>query len=198
MKKISEKFYEHFSTQERVNLTIAAFLRDDQAEIERLKRSCPRKNYQMIDLNYQTPVRGFLHHYLSFSSLFQSYYTELRVCETTILIGQALVFGYEAGFELASPELSSFALEEKQAEYQKAFSRQEIKRKSLIANLKAIYEGYLFVCEKLKFNLADVSHYWIKNLSVFCPKLETYLHESTEANLALLEEIKRVYENQVF
>lgn len=194
MKKINDKLYDKFSPQERVDLTIAAFLREDEAEIERLKQTCPRKTYKMIDLDYQDSIKQFLHHYLSFAMLFQSYYTQLMECEAYIVTGRALVFGYEAGFELASTEPNSLALEAQQKMYQEAFQKHEIRRQSLVADLKAVYQGYLFACEKLKLNLEAVSSYWMKNLSAFCPKLEAYLKEPNKPNQELLENIKVIYE----
>jgi hypothetical protein len=37
--------YEHFQPPERLTLLLEAMARDDQNEIERLQRSCPRASY---------------------------------------------------------------------------------------------------------------------------------------------------------
>lgn len=195
MKNLSEKLYEEFSVKQRIDLTLAAFIRDDESEANRLKRTCTKKRYLCTDASYQEPIQKFLHHTLLFTILFQSYYGELKECEAYIFIGSALVFGYEQGFDLAisGDALSHPAwetLEKKQTTLMNSFQKQKERRKNLIAKLKALNQAYLFFSEGLKLNVDDASAYWKKTLLEFCPRLEEYLNSNIDPDSHLLEEIK--------
>lgn len=50
--------YKQLSSSERFKLAVAAFSRGDDAEITRLKRTCPTKHYTMIDCEYTNRIAG--------------------------------------------------------------------------------------------------------------------------------------------
>lgn len=56
MPKLDKMNYHNFTIKERINLTIAALARDDNDEIARLRRTCQRKQYSMIDREYTSKL----------------------------------------------------------------------------------------------------------------------------------------------
>lgn len=56
MRQIHDQQYTQFTAKERINLTIAALSREDEAEADRLWQTCPRFNYHAYDFEYTLGV----------------------------------------------------------------------------------------------------------------------------------------------
>ena len=55
------KLYDRFTPEERFQLEIDALLRGDEQEVKKLVKSCPRRTYTMIDMDFQRTRTRALH-----------------------------------------------------------------------------------------------------------------------------------------
>lgn len=60
MKSISPTVYESLTPRQRIIATIEAEARDDQEEVQRLVKTCPKKTYRMNDADYAEEVQLLL------------------------------------------------------------------------------------------------------------------------------------------
>jgi hypothetical protein len=58
MKKGLTSMYDRLTAEERFRLVVEAFAREDQREAERLSTTCPRKAYEMNDLDFTSRLRA--------------------------------------------------------------------------------------------------------------------------------------------
>ncbi len=59
MKKL-DKFYDTFSSDERLKLALAAQIRGDQQELKRLWNTCPQKIYSLPEAEFDEKMEGIL------------------------------------------------------------------------------------------------------------------------------------------
>ena len=74
MTKLDERNYYSLTPEERVNLTIAALSRDDKEEILRLRRTCKRKKYLMLEHEYTSKLENIVWVSAKLSELHNFYY----------------------------------------------------------------------------------------------------------------------------
>lgn len=60
MRQIQDQQYTQFTAKERINLTIAALARGDEAEADRLWKTCPRYKYDAHDFGYTLGVDALI------------------------------------------------------------------------------------------------------------------------------------------
>lgn len=77
MTKLDEGNYHSLSPEERVNLTIAALSRGDNEEVLRLRRTCARKQYLMLDHEYTCRLERLALIASNFESLHNTYYLNM-------------------------------------------------------------------------------------------------------------------------
>ena len=56
--KIPTEIYENLSAPERIRAAISAIARDDDAELETLKKTCPKRQFLMTDPNYSESMEN--------------------------------------------------------------------------------------------------------------------------------------------
>lgn len=74
MTKLNEINYYQLTSKERFDLTIAALARNDNAEVDRLKRTCQRKQYSMLDHEYTSKLERITFAVSKFEALHNNYY----------------------------------------------------------------------------------------------------------------------------
>jgi hypothetical protein len=77
MTKLDEKHYHRLTLKERIELTIAALSRNDNEEIARLRRTCERRQYIMLDYEYTSKLENLAWVSSKFEALHNSYYHNL-------------------------------------------------------------------------------------------------------------------------
>lgn len=60
MKAIPDSVYEALTTHQRVRAAVSAEARGDDAEVERLKRTCGRETYSITDPAYSDTMQGLM------------------------------------------------------------------------------------------------------------------------------------------
>lgn len=138
MKAINEKIYNNFTPSERLNLAIAALAREDQVEVDRLQRSCPVKNYTARDLKYKD-------YFISYTNISMTFYTLCADLFTRIT-------AYSYVLLLNAQKLENKKLFKLNIEIKSASDSQDI----LIAQLKAVYDGFYQFCNDAKLNGDDI------------------------------------------
>ena len=139
--QINEKNYEYFTPTERLNLSIAAIGRKDQEEVDRLQRSCLVRNWTARDLEYQS-------YFISYSIICIQFYT---ICADlfTRITAYSYTFLLEAQKSKNKEDKIAIAPNVKMREISD-------KQDALIAQLKAVYEGFYQFCDAVGLNGGDI------------------------------------------
>ncbi len=77
MTKLNEINYHQLTSTERFDLTIAALARNDLHEVDRLKRTCKRMQYTMLDHEYTSKLEHIAFIAAKFEALHNSYYHKM-------------------------------------------------------------------------------------------------------------------------
>lgn len=101
MKKDLSKFYDRLTGDERFKLTLAAIAREDEGELERLNRTCPRKTYDVADLECKDRFQGSQYIALAFALDWMEQeraYSIIKVgTELMVLAVRNFISGYSRG-----------------------------------------------------------------------------------------------------
>lgn len=85
MKKLSKKLYEKLTTQERINLAIAALARNDKKELSQLWEDCKIYQYSATDLEYKELFYAFTLISCRFFELCTYFYIKITECSFLLL-----------------------------------------------------------------------------------------------------------------
>ena len=86
MTKLNEINYKYFSTKERLDLTIAALSRGHLEEAKKLRRTCPRYQYNIPDFEYTSKLNALPWIACRFSEIHNYYYFKILLCRANIAI----------------------------------------------------------------------------------------------------------------
>lgn len=99
MRQIQDQQYTQFTAKERINLTIAALARGDEAEADRLWKTCPRYKYDAHDFEYTLGVDALIVLGALFFQKCVLHYNLIKKVDTFIMGSeQDLEFEETAGF----------------------------------------------------------------------------------------------------
>lgn len=85
MKNVSENLYHYLDVGERVKLTIAALSRNDDEEIARLRRTCPRSQYTMLDYEYTSQLETLPWIAAQFFEIYNFNRSQILICTACML-----------------------------------------------------------------------------------------------------------------
>jgi len=199
MKPIPEKLYETFTPSERIQLTLAALARSDDAEVTRLRSSCKYLTYRMRDTNYSFRMEGIA----SMTATFGEVCNHLCVY---ISLGESLVWsnvcsmrsfreGFNLGLELGGgevpePEKCNILCEKinsvlKEMKENKKFSQRQINI------LKSAYQAFSEICNEENLNLDDLLKWF--QFDECAPALQDFLALEGIADESSLKTFKSVF-----
>lgn len=163
MTKLDEKNYHSLSPEERVNLTIAALSRGDNEEVLRLRRTCARKQYLMLDHEYTSKLENLTFIASKFETLHNSYYHNMI---------------------LFSSYMTTHQIDDAYIKYQTAYNDQA-------TCIISLYKAFDEFCAEAGLNKENVTT-WLKiNPKQIYDFIGEKLLSTLEADSALINSLKR-------
>ena len=171
MANIGERHYQQFTPQERINLTMAALVRNDIKEADQLWDSCPIYTYRMPDLEYSA---RFVDVILIGSVFFENCVLHYN----TIKRADEFIASIENEFE--NP-----------IDVEKILEKVFFARAVHITRLKALYQGLIQFCQHTGINSDD----FINTLPIkkVCFEIEYLLSTDIEVDSTLIEQMKNMF-----
>ncbi len=165
MKSNIEKNYDKFTALERINLSIAALSRNDNKEVQQLKKCCPKKTYTMNDRAYSESMDSLCKVRAAYRFLFDFY--EKQIINAQVLIGfyDIRAVDYLDGlytafkfFDKKPPKNNPIWSEVKENEEKcdKKIAEAENKLQEYLSKLKGVQEGLRLFCIKQGFDFESV------------------------------------------
>ena len=174
MLNLNDKHYSKLTAKERVNLAIAAFSRGDENEISRLKRTCPRKHYTMIDAEYIGSIEGLVWVVTQFSEMCDFSYNKIILCEAYITM-----FTFLNEYPLHANDATQNNLEK--------FCNAKMEH---VSNLKSTYQALSEFCFENKLNYDHVTE-WLKISPELAPQYDDYLIIGINPNREFTDYVKQ-------
>ena len=174
MHNLNETNYKQLSPTERFNLALAAFSRNDDDEITRLKRTCPQKNYKMMDLDYLGKIEGVVWVITQFSEICERSHHHIALCEAYI----AMFTFLDAQPQYANKETKQNL---------EIFHNEKINH---ISNLKSAYQALMEFCSENALNYDHVIE-WLKISPELFSRHDDYLALKIDINKAFTEHVKQ-------
>ncbi len=174
MQNLNETSYKQLIPTERFNLALAAFSRGDDEEISRLKRTCPQKNYKMLDRDYFGKIEGIVWVVTQFSEICERSYHHIALCEAYITM---------------------FTFLDAQPQYANNDTKQNLEkfhneRINHISNLKSSYQALTEFCGENRLNYEHVVKWLIISPELASQHVD-YLKLSIEPNKAFTAFVKQ-------
>ncbi len=175
MKDKLSTHYDLFDAKERINLTIAALARDDEDELMRLRVSCSRKHYTMLDADYCFGMDRVRYACMAYADLCKSAETNAMVCNLLITLSDELRSLYDVIFDLVTEDLgekykpSESVLSKKQealAEYQFIIDDVSGCFRKRVSELKTLHETFKDFCQKAGID-HEFAYKWVAKADVF-------------------------------
>ncbi|MDR3478581.1 MAG: hypothetical protein P4M14_11190 [Gammaproteobacteria bacterium] len=171
MLNITDKNYSQLTAKERVNLALAAFSRGDENEISRLKRTCPRKHYTMIDAEYIGSIEGLVWVVTQFSEMCDFSYNKIILCEA-----------YIAMFTF----LNEYPQHENDDNLEKFCNA----KTEHVSNLKSVYQALSEFCCENKLNYDHVIE-WLKISPELASQYDEYLRLEVDSTREFTDYVKQ-------
>jgi len=165
MHNLDESHYKKFSIQERINLTIAALSRGDTEEVSRLRRTCRRKTYVMLDSDYTNALEALSRIASHFSELHNYFYTQMLIFMSGIAITNET---------------------ERIASLQMAYVDQ-------VASIKSIYAAFNAFCVDAGLNKYHLIGFYKMDLKPMREFIDTKVMESTEEDCDFMLHLKKQF-----
>jgi len=134
MKKISENLYHCLNVEERVSLTLAALSVSDDEEIARLRRTCPKSEYTMLDYEYTNKLETLPWIAAQFLEIYHFNRSQILICTTCLI-----------AFSILDPVFSDKDIER---QYEKLC----ISKKGHISHIKGLFRGLHEFCNEVSLN----------------------------------------------
>lgn len=165
MLSLDEKEYQNFTIKERINLTIAALSRNDAEEVSRLRRTCQRKQYTMLDREYSSRLDNLLWVAVHFIELNNSYYNRM------------IIFMFHLATHDADDNFEKFYL---------AYIDQ-------VAHIKSLFEALYSFCNDVGLNKDHLME-WLKiNPKAMSNLIGEKMMQSVEPDNDFILEIKKQF-----
>ncbi len=176
------KLYDRLTPNERLRLVMGAFARDDDAEIERLVRACPRYTYTMMDWEYMQRYEVWTRKATEFALLWIEAVGRYRHVETAILgmklVREHYITGLNRGWQAAGMDGNLMEPEAAGASPLHIETMQSVDRErwARIGELKGMVAGLHTFCVAVKVDPAHFMAAW------------TLLLESIEEHRSVLDD----------
>ncbi len=160
------KLYDRLTPNERLRLVMGAFARDDDAEIERLVRACPRYTYTMLDWEYTQRYDVWTRKATEFALLWIEAVGRYRHVETAILgmklVREHYITGLNRGWQAAGMDGNLMEPEAACASPLHIETKQgvERERQARIGELKGMVAGLHTFCVAVKVDPAHFMAAW--------------------------------------
>ncbi len=160
------KLYDRLTPNERLRLVMGAFARDDDAEIERLVRACPRYTYTMMDWEYMQRYEVWTRKATEFALLWIEAVGRYRHVETAILgmklVREHYITGLNRGWQAAGMEGNLMEPEVAVASPVHIETKKgvEWERQARIGELKGMVAGLHRFCVAVKVDPAHFMAAW--------------------------------------
>lgn len=164
--KMLAKYYDRLTGDERFRLSLEANARDDTRELQRLKDSCPIKDYSGMDWEYTkrwnasiTLVNRFVTLWLT--ALMNYHIARLTLAwarDTMAVFDEAYISGANRAWHEAEQEGVYLLLEDlsthggRDARERRSFGRLEAIYEQRAAELKGVYRGFVRFCDGANLN----------------------------------------------
>lgn len=185
MIEVPIKYYDKFTPDERVKLTLVAIARGDEEEVGRLKRTCPKKHYLQTDIAYSDKMENLEKICLLFVEISQHLYIQIIVCDFYWLNCYANLISKEDGFKLAvgdnyKQNAKWHVIQKIKEDSKKALDAIEDASNGRKAELKAVYMALQQLCTLNNLDFTQVL-LW-SGLHKLCPEAECYYKYKGEFN----------------
>lgn len=134
MKSISPTVYESLTPRQRIIATIEAEARDDQDEVQRLVKTCPKKTYRMNDADYAEEVQLLLADSMAMECDMSYMAINFLFVSLIFKIGQKLLLAAPR-FQITQGEFRGVV---------KGLSRSAAQGGALLCNASLVQHGFLF------------------------------------------------------
>jgi len=135
MRQVNDTQYQQFTPAERVQLTLAAIGRGDEAEANRLWQTCPNYHYEETDIEYTSRISALIMLGSIFFEKCVYHYNHIQKANTCILATE-----HELGYENEKNLVEFSKITQRLLE----LSAQA--RNLHISRLKGLYEGFKQFC----------------------------------------------------
>lgn len=176
MLNIKDINYKKLSSDERFKLAVAAFSRGDDTEITRLKRTCPTKNYTMIDCEYTNRIAGLTWVITQFSEICEYSYHQIILCESCITCTLSLLN-------------TETIMHKNLFTYVQPF---QIAKDKHISNLRSAYQALIEFCKDNQISEANVFQ-WIAITPEMSYSYDSYLNNNIPINQEFMEYAKEKF-----
>ena len=174
MHNLNETSYKQLTPTERFNLALAALSRGDQDEIAKLKRTCPQKNYKMMDLVYFGKIEGIVWVATQFSEICERSYQYITLCEACIV-----TFTFLDAHPQHANEETKLNLEK--------FHNAKINH---ISHLKSAYQALAEFCDENNLNYDHVIQ-WLKISPELAAQYDEYLMMDIDPSAEFTSHVKQ-------
>ena len=205
--KIPTTIYENLNLNERIDLSIAALARDDDANLTRLRRTCPRKDYSATDIEYTGKMNMSIRVLTYFVMLTQSYYAELEQHKTDLfwvetMREECLHFfneGFTSGVLAMNSEIASLLSNEmKESSTMPSMGHEVIQKlrdkiQPALACLQTAKLAYVNSCYAVGINGDDMLKMAMRVLRHLTPGIEAYFNSPVDSDVKLQKEIETAF-----
>jgi hypothetical protein len=185
------KYYHDFTPMERLNLVIAAITRDDNAEVEKLLKTCPRRHYTQRDAAFVDKYYRMVDIKNIFITNFEMYSDAAGLLYIIFLSLEDQIGIYEWAIELIGQNQSKKdALAETQKEIKQLnqlIVKVSEKYEWHVAKMKSALEAYRQFCHEVGVQEENALK-WLEMENLIM-MLSEHL-KNTDANEEFLREIK--------
>lgn len=177
MRQIHDQQYAHFTSNERLNLTLAALARGDETEADRLWQTCPRYQYHAHDFAYTLRFNALM----ILSSIFFEkcifHYNFIKKIDEFIL---------DAEYDLAFEEKEN--MEEIANETRKLIKLTQKSLNTHISRIKGLFEGFKLFCAEVCLDYENVIN--ITLIKKCCHDLDLLLEAEVERDMQYADQVK--------
>lgn len=205
MKDINRKYYEKFSAEERVQLTISALSRQDSQEADKLRNTCPRISYTMKDLQYMNRMQAIEKMTMALAAICTELLDKIRIQKLALSGAQLAMHasskGFQLGYRIGQSKKSKKPLKYEYNPFEDIdnlydeISNDHDSLQENIIQLKAAYQAFNEICAEENINADQL----IKWFGIFehLKELKNYLGCPVTATNEALKMYMEVFKKQL-
>lgn len=180
MRQIHDQQYTHFTSNERLNLTLAALARGDATEANRLWQTCPRHQYHAHDFAYTLRFNALM--------ILNSIFFEKCIFHYNF-IKKIDEFIVDAEHDLEFEEKEN--MKDIANETRKLINLTQKNLDTHISRIKGLFEGFKLFCAEASLDYENVIN--ITSIKSCCHDLDVLLEAEIETDIQYVEQIKTFF-----
>lgn len=180
MRQIHDQQYVHFTSKERLNLTLAALVRGDATEADRLWQTCPRYQYHAHDFAYTLRFNALtILNSIFFEKCIFHYNSIKKIDEFIVDAEHDLEFEEKENMEDIANETRRLI---------------KLTHKNLdthISRIKGLFEGFKLFCAEVCLDYENVINTTL--IKKCCHDLDLLLESKTETDMQYADQMRDLF-----